>query len=291
MEDVDMKRGYVDESDHAQEHSHREHEPHHHHHDHGSHHHEEPMSQEEVLNSLLLLGQVALNAGDYESAVEAYASVLQLEPNETALYNLGSFRARGLGVKQDFMEAARLFHQAELLGNDRAGKLCAKCMFDYAHKGFENKTPADLYAAMAVFVSRVYPEATEPKQEVSHGLFAIASTHYNRGEYSEAARFFRAAAEFGNDGYAQYYLAMLYGAGAGVEKNDLAALYWLDCAVDNGAADIALADRDGMIDAYRQSLSASEFRETMMSLSNSCETGTLDIPVNPDKAARWGEAS
>lgn len=249
------------------------------------------MNQEEVLNSLLLLGQVALNAGDYESAVEAYASVLHLGPNETAFYNLASFRARGLGGKRDFMEGARLFHQAELLGNDRAGKLCAKCMFDYAHEGFEGKTPADLYAAMAVFVSRVYPEAVDPKKEVSRGLFAIASTHYNRGEYSEAARFFRAAAEFGNNGYAQYYLAMLYGAGAGVEENDLAALYWLDCAVDNGAADIALADRDGMIDACRQSLSASEFRETMTMLSTWCESGTTDIPVNPDKAARWGEVS
>ena len=289
MEDVTMKRDPTDGDGHSQEHSHREHEPHHHLHEHGSHHHEEPMSQEEVLNSLLLLGQVALNAGDYESAVEAYASVLQLEPNETALYNLGSFRARGLGVKQDFMEGARLFHQAELLGNDRAGKLCAKCMFDYAHEGFEDKTPTDLYAAMAVFVSRVYPEAAEPKQEVSRGLFAIASTHYNRGEYVEAAKFFRAAAEFGNDGFAQYYLATLYGAGAGVEKNDLAALYWLDCAVDNGAADIARGDRDRMIEAYRQSLSASEFRETMTTLSTWCETGALDVPVNPDKAARWGE--
>lgn len=249
------------------------------------------MSQEEVLNSLLLLGQVALNAGDYESAVEAYASVLHLGPNETAFYNLGSFRARGLGGKQDFMEGARLFHQAELLGNDRAGKLCAKCMYDYAHVGFENKTPADLYAAMAVFVSRVYPEAMDPKQEVSRGLFAIASTHYNRGEYAEAVKFFRAAAEFGNDGYAQYYLATLYGNGAGVEKNDLAALYWLDCAVDNGAADIALEDREGMLDAFRQSLSASEFREMMVTLSTWCEIGTTDVPVNSNKATRWGDIS
>ena len=64
------------------------------------------MSQEEAVRSLLLLGQVGLSARDYESAIEAYASVLKLEPNETAAYNLGSLYARGLGVRQDFAEAA-----------------------------------------------------------------------------------------------------------------------------------------------------------------------------------------
>ena len=167
------------------------------------HDHEEPMSPADAVRSLLLLGQVALDAGDYESATEAYASILQLEQNEVALYNLGSFYARGLGVKRDFAEAARLFHQAELLGNARAGKLCAKCMFDYMHKGFYNKEPVDLYAAMAVFVSRVYPEVSDQKREVSNGLLAVAGTYLHKGERDAAMRVFRAAAEFGGDEYAQ----------------------------------------------------------------------------------------
>lgn len=260
---------------------------HHHGHGHHHHHHDEPMSQEEAVRSLLLLGQVGLGACDYESAIEAYASVLKLEPNETAAYNLGSLYARGLGVRQDFAEAARLFHQAEVLGNVQAGKLCAKCMFDYVHEGIAAKTPTDLYAAMAVFVTKVYPEATNQRQEVGRGLTAVGGTYLNRDEYDAAAKAFRAAAEFASDGYAQYYLAMLYNAGTGVPQNDLAALYWLDCAVDNGAADVALADRDGLLDAFRQSVPAPELHEMTDLLACWCEQGTPDVPANSHKAAYW----
>lgn len=293
METVDTPRSHVDGDGSVGEradqkhdaHHHEGHEAHHHHH----HHHEEPISPDEAVSSLLVLGQVALEAGDYESATEAYASVLKIEQNETALYNLASFRARGLGGRRDYMEAARLFHQAELLGNKKAGKLCGKCMFDFINDGFGTKTPTDLYAAMAVFVSCVYPEAEDQRQEVNRGLFAVASTHYVREEFAEAAKVFRAAAEYGSDGYSQYYLAVLYDAGAGVPKNGLAALYWLDCAVDNGAADVALADRDGLLDAYRQGLSAPEFRKMMTVLSDWCEIGTPNVPANPAKAAYWRE--
>lgn len=179
-----------------------------HHHGHGVHH-EKPMSSEDAIRSLLLLGQVALDAGDYESAVEAFASALQIESNEVALYNLGSMYARGLGIRRDFVEGARLFRKAELLGNGHAGKLCRKCMFDCIRDGFDAKSPADLYATMAVFVSRVYPEATDQRLEVNHGLLAVAATYLNEGHVTEAAKVYRAAADFGNDEIAQRYLASL----------------------------------------------------------------------------------
>lgn len=252
-------------------------------------HHDEPMTPEEAVRSLLLLGQVALDAGDYESASQAYASLLKIEPNETACYNLGSLHARGLGARRDLVEGARLFHQAELLGNGQAGKLCAKCMFDYVNETIEGKRPADLYATMALFASRVYPEATDQGLEASRGLLAIGVTYLNQEEYAKAAKVLRAAAEFGDDGYAQYYLAMLYNAGAGLQKDDLAALFWLDCAVDNGATELALKDRDGILDACRQGLSAAEFRDTMARLADWCSMGTPDVPANPVKAMRWRE--
>ena len=245
------------------------------------------MTQEEAVSSLLILGQVALDSKDYESAIEAYASVLKIEPNETAFYNLGSLRARGLGARRDFVEGARLFHQAELLGNARAGKLCGKCMYDYIQDDIDGKTPADVYASMAVFVSSVYPEAVEKQLEVNRGLLAVAGTHLSKGEHAEAAKVFRAAAEFGNDGHAQYYLAVLYNGGTGVSHNDLAALYWLDCAVDNGAADEAQGDRDNMLAALRQSMSESQFHEVLAKLADCCEKGTPDIPINQEKAVRW----
>ena len=79
----------------------------------------------------------------------------------------------------------------------------------------------------------------------------MGSTLLAAEENDAAAKVFRAAAEFGNDGYAQYYLAVLYNAGSGVEQDDLAALYWLDRAADNGIEE-AIADRDGMLDAWRE---------------------------------------
>lgn len=262
---------------------------HHHHHTHDEHHHEEPMTQEEAVRSLLVLGQKALDANDYEAAVEAYASALKIEPNGTASFNLGSLYARGLGVRKNYLEAAKLFHQAELSGNEMAGKLCGKCMYDYIHQGFDGRRPADLYAAMAVFVTMVYPEAEDSGREIASGLFVIASTHFSKQEYAEAAKVFRAGAEFANDGFAQYYLGSLYNAGAGVEQNDLAALYWVDRAADNGAADIALPDRDAMLDSLQQGLSAEEFSAMMEELAECCESGTTDIPVDHGKAAHWRE--
>ena len=258
-------------------------------HGHHEHHHDEPMGPEEAGRSLLLLGQAALDEGDHAAAAEAYASALKIEQDETAAFNLGSLYARGLGVRRNYLEAARLFHQAELLGNERAGALCGKCMYDFVHAGIILKTPMDLYAAMAVFVARVYPEAAEKLREVGNGLVAIAGTCYSKGEHAEAAKAFRAAAEFAEDAYAQYCLATLYVDGDGVQQNDLAALYWFDRAVDNGAGSEALEMRDSILDAYRLGLPTEEFDAAMAGLSAWCEQGTADIPADPVRAARWRE--
>lgn len=183
----------------------------HHHHEHGGHSHAEPMSQEEAVRSLLVLGQVALDASDYESAHEAYASALKLAPDETASYNLGSLYARGLGVRRDYAEAARLFHQAELLGNEKAAKLCAKCMYDFVCEGLDGRSAADAYAAMAVFASRVYPESLKQAQEVENGLLAIGATLLAQGERAGAATVFRAAADYCGSASAERYLDELEG--------------------------------------------------------------------------------
>lgn len=106
-------------------------------------------------------------------------------------------------------------------------------------------------------------------------------------EYSDAAKLFRAAAEYGNDGYSQNYLGVLYNIGAGVEKNDLAALYWLDKAVENGAADVAQTDKDGILNAYKASLSPAEFYEYMMQLSGWCSLGDENVPKDAEKAKYW----
>ncbi len=146
------------------------------------------MGPDEALSSLLLLGQVALDAADYESAVNAYASALKIKQDETAAYNLGSLYARGLGVRKNYLEAARLFHESELMGNDRAGKLCMKCMFDFIDEQIEGKDPLELYSAMAVFVSMAFPEAPDKPAELANGLSALASTYASKGEQAKAEK-------------------------------------------------------------------------------------------------------
>ena len=179
-----------------------------------------------IIDMMVMMADIAMNEGDFASAVDQYKNILKFEPNETAQYNLGSLYAQGKGVEQDFMEGAYWFRQAELVGDERTGKLCLKCSMDFVHQTFDKKTPEQLYS-----------ETTDVNLEACRKLYAIAGNHLNKNEYAAAAKLFRATAEFGDDGYSQNYLAVLFNAGAGIEKNDLASLYWFDKAVDNGAAD------------------------------------------------------
>lgn len=239
------------------------------------------------IDALILMADVAINDGDYKMAVDTYKSILEHEPNETAQYNLGSLYAQGKGVEQDFMEGAYWFHQAEISGDEQAGGMCLKCCMDFTHQNFDRKSPKQIYYDMVRFIKRVYPETTDVNLEVCRKLFGIAGNHFNRKEYTAAAKLFRAAAEFGNDGYSQNYLAMLYNAGTGLEKSDLASLYWFDKAVDNGAADVAQKDRDGILNAYKTNLTPVEFCEEMMRLSDWCGIGSEDVPKDTAKAAYW----
>lgn len=243
----------------------------------------------DIIDKMVMMADMAMNDGNYERAVESYRNILKLEPNKTAQYNLGTLYAQGKGVEQDFMEGAYWFHQAELSGDEQAGKLCLKCSIDFSHQDFERKSPEQLYTDMMRFVKHVYPETNDINLEVCRILFAVAGNHFNKKEYSAAAKLFRAAAEFGNDGYSQNYLAVLYNAGAGLEKNDIASLYWFDKAVDNGAADVAQKDRDGILNAYKTNFTPTEFYEEMMRLSGWCSVGNKDVPKDVAKAAYWRE--
>ena len=246
-------------------------------------------SSKDVIDMMAKMADAAMNEGEYERAVENYRNILKLEPNETAQYNLGSLYAQGKGVEQDFMEGAYWFRQAEISGDKQARNLCRKCLLDFAHQNFDQKSPEQLYSDMMRFVKRVYPETTDVNLEVCRKLYAIAGNHFNKKEYSVAAKLFRATAEYGNDGYSQNYLAVLYNAGAGIEKNDLASLYWFDKAVDNGAADVAKKDRDGMLNAYKINFSPKEFYEEMLKLSGWCSIGSEDVPRDAAKAVYWRE--
>ena len=238
-----------------------------------------------IIEVMIMTVGEAMRNEDYERAVDICKNILELEPNETAQYILGNLYAQGKGAGQDFMEAAYWFRQAELAGNEMAGKLCMKCMLDFTHQNFENKTSEILYTDMVRFVKYIYPEENA-ELKAGRNLFSIAGNHFNNKEYSQAAKIFRAAAQLGNDGYSQNYLAVLYNAGAGAKKNDLAALYWFDKAVDNGV-ETSRKDRDGILNAYKTNLTSAEFYEQMMILSGWCGVGSEDVPKDAAKAEYW----
>lgn len=251
---------------------------------------EENIRSNDMMEFMLNQAVVYINAGKPEQAVDLYRRILESEPEQpTALYNLGSLYAQGKGVDQDFLEAGYLFRQAELTGDTQAGKLCQKCLMDYMHQRMDRSTASELYADVLRFMQRVHPEA-DAELETSRKLFALAGLHFNRKEYAPAAKLFRPAAELGNDGMSQNYLGVLYNIGGGVGKNDLAALYWFDRAVDNGA-EVAKQDRDGILNAYRSNFPAEAFKREMLQLSEWCATGTGDIPEDMAKAAYWREVA
>lgn len=245
----------------------------------------EKKDSEKVIDVMLALAESLLNDGKAEQAVEQYNRILQLFPNSTAQYNLGSLYAQGKGVKQDFREGAYYFRQAEKNGDEAASKLVLKCELDYICQNSGKESYVELYERMKRFVTRVYPEdATEA--HVGRELGTIGLHLINKKEYVKAGKLLRAAAEFCNDGQAQNYLGVLYNAGAGVEKNDLIALYWFDRATDNGF-EAAKPDRDGLFNAYRNTLSEEEFVEYMERLARWCEAGSADIPMTPEKVDYW----
>ena len=242
----------------------------------------------DTIDHMVAMADAAMAGGDYARAVETYHSILKLQPDITAQYNLGSLYAQGKGIKQDFMEGAYWFRKAEQGGDEQAGKLCQKCLMDFTYQNLEARTPSQLYSETICFEKYVYPEK-DAELEACRNLYALAGNKFNKKEYPAAAKLFRAAAEFGNDGYSQNYLGVLHNAGAGVEKNDLAALYWWDKAVDNGAADVALKDRDGILNAYRNNFTVQEFYKEMMELSGWCSVGSDAVPKDAEKAEHWRE--
>jgi len=245
----------------------------------------EKNDSDKAIDVMLALAESLLNDGKAEQAIERYKSILQLCPNSTAQYNLGSLYAQGKGVKQDFCEGAYYFRQAAKNGDEAASKLVLKCELDYICQNIEKKSYVELYERMKQFVTRAYPEdATEA--HIGRELSTIGLHLINKKEYAEAVKLLRAAAEFCNDGQAQNYLGVLYNAGIGVEKNDLISLYWFDRATDNNF-EAAKPDRDGLFNAYRDTLSEEEFVEYMKLIAHWCEVGTEDIPKMPSKVDYW----
>lgn len=242
-------------------------------------------SSQDVIEIMLMNADIYIDQGDYEHAFKAYKQIAELQPNATAQYNLGSLYAQGKGTKQSFKTGAYWFHQAELNGDEKAGSMCLKCIMDYMHENIDTDTPKRLFDKMYNLAFDLDPKG-DGKAIAVEKIYGLAGHHLNKKEYIYAAKLFRAAAEFGNHGNSQNYLALLYNAGLGVEKNDLAALYWFDRAVDNHV-EAARQDRDGILNAYHVNSTPEEFFNIMMELAVDCIIGSEEIPQDGGKANYW----
>ena len=242
-------------------------------------------NSEQIIDDMLANAEICLEQQRPENAFSTYHSIVEMTDNVTAQYNLGVLYATGQGIEQNFLQASYWFHQAYLNGDINAEKLQIKSMLDYIYQNINKNSPGDIYQEMLKYAEYLYPGKNSRDIAVEN-ISALASHHYNKHEYEVAAKLFHAAAEFGNDGNSQNYLAVLYNAGAGVEKNDLAALYWFDRATDNHV-EAAKIDRDGIFSSYRNNLSTEDFLEQMEILALFCTKGTEDIPRDTEKADYW----
>lgn len=241
-------------------------------------------NSDQVIGVMLVQAESLLKDGKAEQAAEQYKSILKLRPHAVAQYNLGSLYAQGKGVAQDLCKGAYYFRQAEKNGDAAASKMVRKCELDYMNQARSGENAAELYERMRRFIITVYPEDTAGR--VGQDLAALGSYYLDKKEYPKAVKVLRAAAEFCNNGQAQNVLGVLYNAGSCVQKNDLISLYWFDRAADNGIA-AAKTDRDGILNAYRRSLTAEEFSEYMERLACWCREGTEDVPQTPERAGHW----
>lgn len=150
-------------------------------------------------------GVEAMDAGDMAGAIAAFRESAE---NGVAIaqYNLGVLYFSGRGVEQDYREAHRWTHMA-------------------AEQGFAN--------AQANLGTLYYNDLG-----VSEGIEAYwpISFFLRSSRLQEAARWYQAAANQ-DHGQAQYFLATLYQAGSGVERNLVKAYQWAKLAIDNEVAE------------------------------------------------------
>lgn len=245
------------------------------------------IKSEDVIQVMLVNAKACLDDGRPEQAFDIYKSIVEMAMDTTAQYNLGSLYAQGKGTGQDFLQAAYWFHQAFKNGEPVAEKLRTKSTLDYMHQDFGQTTHHQLYEKMIRYASLLYPR-DNGNTIAAETLYNLAALHFNKKEYKEAAKLFRAGAEFANDGESQNYLAVLYNAGLGVEKDDIAALYWFDRAADNGV-EVSKKDRDGILNAYYENFSPEKFYDTMDYLVKACVSGSDEIPQDQEKAKYWRE--
>ncbi len=144
-----------------------------------------------------------------------------------AQYNLGKLYAKGLGVKEDYKQAAKWYQAAS--DQSHAGALVALGELYEAGQGVPND---DAEAA------KCYRRAADQGNAV--GQYSLAVLYVmGRGvpqDNAEALKWYRLAADQG-DTLAQYNLGMRHYRGVGVKRDPVEAYQWLSLAAAKGMRD------------------------------------------------------
>ena len=102
-------------------------------------------SSEDIIDFMITAAHEAIRNRDYQKAAVTLQKILELEPHAEVQFTLAVLYAIGRGVDQDYKEAAYLFRQAALAGDEEAETYCAKSIMDAVFQNMETKTPERLY--------------------------------------------------------------------------------------------------------------------------------------------------
>jgi TPR repeat protein len=179
-------------------------------------------------------GLAAYNRGDYVTALKELRP-LAVAGNAVAQYILGAMYVNGLGVPEDFKEAAKWFRLAA-----EKGDTDAQYSLGWMYANGEG-VPRDHREAVKWF--RLAAEKGNTDAQYSLGVMYAHGEGVPR-DHREAVKWFRLAAEKGN-ALAQNNLGAMYAYGQGVPRDRVLAyaLYSLSAAGDPSPDNPAIRNR------------------------------------------------
>ena len=202
------------------------------------------------------MGQLYLKGGAVtrsdERAVEWFRRAAE-KGDAASAHNLGVIHERAAGTLRNRDEALKWYRFA-------------------AERGFA-RSQANLGNLL---LEKNDPEARQwiekaAAQEEPRGLYLLGTVYLAEGKDAEAALSFQQSAE-AKDRDAQYRLALLYGAGRGVEKNDAFALKWLRRAAEQRQAEaqyaLAAVYARGLYGVARDDVAAADWLKRSARLGN-----------------------
>ena len=174
----------------------------------------------ESADDLLDKGNAAFEAKDYETAVKFFSSAAE-QGNAEAQFMLGYCYKAGIGVEANGAEAEKWFHKAAEQGDQSVAKLLE---VPKQLKAIEDNDENTIREITEFWLKDAARKATEENDQMSQ--LGLAVSQENKGNMSEAIKWYRKAAENG-DHLAQYRLGHFYDKGeGGVQQDKAEAVKW-----------------------------------------------------------------